>query len=294
MKIKCPACSKVLAIPESAAGKVVKCPCGKQLRAPAAKPAAPSAGAAPAGGAGQPTAAPARPAAQPAGGGFGGFDAAMFDELTDGDLKPMPGAGSKPVVAAAPAGNTAKLLNEHAATAGGTSSASFRVGPIASPWNRLAAAIIDGFVIALLAGPVIAIVFVVLGGSMLDLDAVRNATTEAEAQAAANKAAEGLIGIYFIALPLGYALPIILYAWMVTKSGQTPGKKLCKMRIVTSDTKELPGFQKGVFLRSWVINIAYMVPLVGALFALIDYLMVFSENRQTIHDRLAGTVVVDT
>jgi len=151
MKIKCPACSKVLSIPESAAGKVVKCPCGKQLRAPAAKAGAGSA--APAAGAAQPKAAPTKPAAQPSGGGFGGFDPAMFDELTDGDLKPVPGAGAKPAAAPAPSGNTAKLLNEHAATAGGTSSANFRVGPIASPWNRLAAAIIDGFVIAFMAGP---------------------------------------------------------------------------------------------------------------------------------------------
>ena len=41
MKIKCPSCQKVLNIPPEAAGKVVKCPCGKQLRAPAA-PADPS------------------------------------------------------------------------------------------------------------------------------------------------------------------------------------------------------------------------------------------------------------
>jgi len=34
MKIKCPACQAVLSIPADAAGKVVKCPCGKQLRAP--------------------------------------------------------------------------------------------------------------------------------------------------------------------------------------------------------------------------------------------------------------------
>ncbi|HBV66241.1 MAG TPA: hypothetical protein DEF45_24825 [Rhodopirellula sp.] len=35
MKIKCPACNTVLNIPAEAAGKIVKCPCGKQLRAPA-------------------------------------------------------------------------------------------------------------------------------------------------------------------------------------------------------------------------------------------------------------------
>ena len=32
MKIKCPACNAILNMPAGAAGKVVKCPCGKQLR----------------------------------------------------------------------------------------------------------------------------------------------------------------------------------------------------------------------------------------------------------------------
>ena len=36
MQIKCPSCQAVLNVPAGAAGKVVKCPCGKQLRAPAA------------------------------------------------------------------------------------------------------------------------------------------------------------------------------------------------------------------------------------------------------------------
>lgn len=54
MKIKCPACSKLLNIPDTAAGKVVKCPCGKQLRAP--QP----------GGAAAPAAQPQRPAPQTA------------------------------------------------------------------------------------------------------------------------------------------------------------------------------------------------------------------------------------
>ena len=217
MKIKCPNCSKVLAIPESAAGKVVKCPCGKQLRAPAAKAggAAPTAQAAPA--------AP-KPAVQASGGGLGGFDPAMFDELTDQDLKPMPGVGAKKAAPAQPTGNTAKLLQEHAATAGGAS-VGFHVGAIASPWNRLAAAIIDGFVIGFMAGPVIAVLFLVLSPMFVDVDALRNAGSEQEAQAAAEGMAAGLITVYLIALPCGYVLPIALYAWMVTKSVESSNSR---------------------------------------------------------------------
>jgi uncharacterized RDD family membrane protein YckC len=293
MKIKCPACSQNLAIPESAAGKVVKCPCGKQLRAPS-----PTTSAAPAA---KPVAAPkpiakpaaARPAAnqpvakkpaQPAGGGMGGFDLGIFDELTDDDLKPIPGAGASPLAAPAPSGNAAKLLREHAAMAGGASK-SVRVGKLASPWSRLAAAIIDGF----MAGPVFAILMAVFG-SQLDVEAIRNAPSEYEAQVATQKFIEELMKIYFIVLPIAYAPPIALYAWMVSTSGQTPGKKLCKIRIVTEDTNQIPGFVKGVLLRSWVIFILYAIPFVG----LVGVVMIFSKTRQCLHDRLAGTIVVET
>lgn len=79
MKIKCPGCGRILQIPESAAGKVVRCQCGKQMRAPggAAAPAA----AAPTGG------STGGRASAPAAGGFGEFDADLFDELTETDLQ---------------------------------------------------------------------------------------------------------------------------------------------------------------------------------------------------------------
>lgn len=95
MKLKCPACSQVLNIPDTAAGKVVKCPCGKQLRAPAAKPGGAAAGQRPPGAAGPaPGQATRRPAgAAPASQPTSGFDPSMFDELTDEDMKPVATAG---------------------------------------------------------------------------------------------------------------------------------------------------------------------------------------------------------
>ena len=100
MKIKCPGCSAVLNIPETSAGKVVKCPCGKQLRAPGGGSAAPSQAAPAQRAATQPPAAqpsrpqatpaaqPARPVAQANVGGSH-FDSELFDELTDDDLQPV-------------------------------------------------------------------------------------------------------------------------------------------------------------------------------------------------------------
>lgn len=120
MKIKCPGCASLLQIPDSAAGKVVKCKCGKQLRAPSPKAAAPAA---------QPSAqTPAQPA-PPSAAAPAPYDpfasttpaktGTIFDELTDTDLTPVkavqiPGAKAK---VAPPSANASKLLNE--AIAGG-------------------------------------------------------------------------------------------------------------------------------------------------------------------------------
>ncbi len=92
MKVKCPGCGKLLSIPDSAAGKVVKCSCGKQLRAPGGKPSGgtPSGGTKPGGAKSGGKPAPAvgkpaasRPAAAPA------LDDELFGELTDQDLTPV-------------------------------------------------------------------------------------------------------------------------------------------------------------------------------------------------------------
>ena len=112
MKLKCPGCAKILQVPDSAAGKVVKCQCGKQLRVPggvpaaaASRPAARTAsgqsrtGQSPAG-----QSSPRRPAGGQ--GGFGDFDPGLFDELTDSDF------GSPAAAPAASGGGT--LMKQYA------------------------------------------------------------------------------------------------------------------------------------------------------------------------------------
>lgn len=74
MKIKCPSCEAVLNIPASAAGKVVKCPCGKQLRAPAAPAGNTAAGSDPGGADPAPTSATSGTAS-------GSTESSLFDDL---------------------------------------------------------------------------------------------------------------------------------------------------------------------------------------------------------------------
>ncbi|MDB4540531.1 RDD family protein [bacterium] len=289
MKIKCPACQAVLSIPPAAAGKVVKCPCGKQLRAPGAPGtdassgreagAATPQGATPQGATPQ-GAAPQRAAPQRA----AAADARLFDELTEGDLQPVAQAGMPTTPVAS--GNAGQLLREHAATAGGGSGSSFRVGPLASPWVRLGAAFIDGFVINLIMLPTFAVLLFFGGDVSLNLDAAMSA---AETDADKAYVLGTVVGEISLAAMLASIPAAILFALMITKSGQTPGKKLCKIRIVRADNKQLPGFVKGVVVRSWLGKLVYST-FVG----LVGVLLIFGVKRQTFSDMMAGTIVVES
>ncbi|QDT12225.1 hypothetical protein K239x_42340 [Planctomycetes bacterium K23_9] len=108
----------MLGIPEAAAGKLVKCSCGKQLRAPggtqkpAAKAGAPKAPAKPV--AAKPVAA-AKPAPTRAPAAAPQLDDDLFGELTDKDLTPVKGVyspGQKAVVAGGPGDEVVKKSNK--------------------------------------------------------------------------------------------------------------------------------------------------------------------------------------
>jgi hypothetical protein len=60
---------------------------------------------------------------------------------------------------------------------------------------------------------------------------------------------------------------------------------------VTTDG-DAPGFWRGVFLRSWVVAVLGAVPMLGSLISLVNALLVFSEGRRCLHDRIAGTRVL--
>ncbi len=288
MKIKCPSCQAVLNIPPEAAGKLVKCPCGTQLRAPSA-PAGAAAKSKPgvASGAAAGQAVQRRPAAPTT------VDAGLFDELTEGDLQPISQAGV-PAVGPAGSGNTNKLLQEHAATAGGGSGGNFRVGPLASPWVRLGAAVIDGFIITLIMLPMMWLGWLLFVQMVFDVEglnaAFQAAQTDQEKAYRAGQLLGGTLMAYGLTSFLAGIIPLTIFSIMLTKSGQTPGKKLCKIRIVRADNKQLPGFVKAVVVRSWLGQVVASIPVVG----LVGVLLIFGAKRQTLWDMMAGTIVVES
>jgi uncharacterized RDD family membrane protein YckC len=153
---------------------------------------------------------------------------------------------------------------------------------LATLWQRLAGAIIDGLLSVATAIP----------GAILYFGVYRNAW--AEAMTAPDSA-----GAYAVVMR-GFAIimvgPTLLaaYQWyLVTKTGQTLAKRWLQMRIVREDDGALPGFVHGVVLRNWLFFAGGFVPYVGGCVGLADALAIFfGEHRQTLHDRVTRTVVV--
>ena len=90
-------------------------------------------------------------------------------------------------------------------------------------------------------------------------------------------------------------LLLVAFQWyLISTTGQSIAKRWLGMRIVRVNG-ELPGFLHGVVLRSWIVAMMASVPLVGGGVGLIDALLIFAgTTRQTLHDRIAGTIVIQT
>jgi uncharacterized RDD family membrane protein YckC len=95
-----------------------------------------------------------------------------------------------------------------------------------------------------------------------------------------------------VAAGSGLLLLLGLQAYFLTTRGQTLGKMLLGIKIVTFDDEQNPGFVKAVLLRAFVNWIIGMVPLLGVIYTLADILFIFREDQRCIHDLIAGTKVV--
>ena len=76
---------------------------------------------------------------------------------------------------------------------------------------------------------------------------------------------------------------------LLTKVGQTVGKKARGIRIVRMQTGANGGFVTNVLLRLIVKGLLGLIPLYG----LVDILFIFRSDRRYIHDMIAGTQVVE-
>jgi len=100
-----------------------------------------------------------------------------------------------------------------------------------------------------------------------------------------SKAAESTFFLsFFSVIALGIYQMVLL-----SRDGQSLGKKAMKVRIVRFDDGGNPGFTEAVGFRLLVNGLLWMVP--G--YALLDIMYIFSTEKRCLHDRIAGTKVVE-
>lgn len=92
---------------------------------------------------------------------------------------------------------------------------------------------------------------------------------------------------------LAFLLGVQCYQWfMISRVGATVGKAWLKLRILSADDDGLVDFVTGVVRRNWVMSLVGRIPTLGFFISLTDILLIFTEDRRCLHDRIAGTKVV--
>lgn len=96
---------------------------------------------------------------------------------------------------------------------------------------------------------------------------------------------------------LAYTLGLLFVQNMlISKSGQSIGKKIFKLQIVDATSHKLVGQFRAFFIRSFLFvalsQFVSLFPLIGIVF-IVDIVMFFSKGNNSLHDRLAKTKVID-
>ena len=101
----------------------------------------------------------------------------------------------------------------------------------------------------------------------------------------------GVMGMLAIQLVAGLVLFVLLQGYLLATQGQTIGKKLLGLRIVRSNG-ERASIGRLLGLRYFLGWFIVMIPLVGAIYALVDSLLIFRTSQKCVHDNIADTIVV--
>jgi uncharacterized RDD family membrane protein YckC len=150
-----------------------------------------------------------------------------------------------------------------------------RSSPLADRSSRLLAALVDAVfaALAVLPGLILLIIAGVLASSGSHFD--RSVS----------------VAGYILAATGGLALAIY-QAVLLTRQGQTIGKRMQGIRIVQFEDDANPGFLRAVLLRAGIPLALAAIPYVGLFFVLIDILCILGDERRCLHDMIARTRVV--
>ena len=99
------------------------------------------------------------------------------------------------------------------------------------------------------------------------------------------------IGIGVVALG---AIGLFIYQLMLyLRTGQTIGKKLMQVKVVSFTDGTVPGFGGLIGLREIVPGIIAAIPVIGVVFYIVDVCFIFRTDRRCVHDLMANTKVIE-
>jgi len=82
---------------------------------------------------------------------------------------------------------------------------------------------------------------------------------------------------------------IMLQFTLLARTGQTMGKRMRRIRIVTAGTWENGGLVTNVLLRAIPGTIMLAIPFLN----LVDILFIYRKDQRCLHDLIAGTIVIE-
>lgn len=150
---------------------------------------------------------------------------------------------------------------------------SAEVQQLASPWQRLGASLLDAVIMMAIFLPVMW-----LGGYYTRTmeRAARGVSWDVE---------------QLLWAPVGLIIMLALN-WNHLGRGQTIGKGVLNLRIVRKNGAAADRSHI-ILKRILPIQLIALVPFLGGLFAIVDSLCIFRSQRNTIHDDIADTKVID-
>lgn len=145
---------------------------------------------------------------------------------------------------------------------------------LASPWVRLAAAILDGLIALAINLPLM-----IVGGFL-------KASFEAGL-----RGQQVPFSLTLMWTGVGLLVFLVVQTYPLHRWGQTWGKRLAGVQIVRMDGSQadLGQILLKRYLPIWVVG---LVPYLGGLLMLVDSLFIFREDRRCVHDLIAGTQVI--
>jgi uncharacterized RDD family membrane protein YckC len=91
-----------------------------------------------------------------------------------------------------------------------------------------------------------------------------------------------------------HLISVVIWAvvnWVFLQNGQTVGKKLLKLQIQRKSGAKIEA-ARILTHRMLIINLLGLIPWIGWFIGLLDALMIFRAERNTLHDDIADTKVV--